>query len=238
MDGVNLGKGNFAHVELATHSVTEVKVAIKIIDTRKIKDEYVRTHLHREARLMTALRHPNIIRLYETLKAQTLYCLVTEYAPGGELLEYIKCHPDKRLGESSSRPFVRQLVSALDYLHGRNIVHRDLKMENIMLDEKKKNIKLIDFGLSNTYKSDDPLKTHCGSPEYAAPELFLPNKTYGPEIDLWSLGIIMYAMILGRLPFSTQFRDEYHRQRMLQQIQKGRKYFCVVFLNTVIICYI
>ncbi|ELT98137.1 hypothetical protein CAPTEDRAFT_128601 [Capitella teleta] len=197
------------------------QVAIKVIDTRKIKDEYVRSNLHREAGIMAKLRHPNIIRLYETLKATTLYCLVTEYCSGGELKSHIKSQENQRLTEKEARPFVRQLVSAIEYLHERGVVHRDLKMENILLDAKKKNVKLIDFGLSNVYREDDPLRTHCGSPEYAAPELFVLGKTYGPEIDIWSLGIIMYAMVLGHLPFSTPYKDEYQRQRMLQNIQKG-----------------
>ncbi|XP_064624701.1 serine/threonine-protein kinase MARK1-like isoform X2 [Lineus longissimus] len=221
MEGQTLGKGNFAKVELATHGISKCKVAIKIIDTRKIKEDYTRQNLYREARILAQIRHPNIIRLYETLKATTLYCLVTEYAAGGELLAYLKTYKDQRLSENQARPFVRQLISALHYLHERGVVHRDLKMENIMLDEKKKNIKLVDFGLSNTFSKEELLKTHCGSPEYAAPELFTSGKEYGSEIDIWSLGVIMYALVVGKLPFTTPYTDQYRRQKLLQQIQKG-----------------
>ncbi|CAH1775907.1 unnamed protein product [Owenia fusiformis] len=221
MEARTLGKGNFARVELAIHNIAHCKVAIKIIDTRKIKEDYVKTNLHREARIMAQLRHPNIIRLFETLKATTLYCLVTEFAAGGELLAYIKTQKDARLTETQARPYVRQMLSALHYLHDRDVVHRDLKMENIMLDESKKNIKIIDFGLSNIYNKEYQLKTHCGSPEYAAPELFIQGKTYGPEVDIWSLGVIMYALVVGRLPFTTPYTDQYRRQKLLQQINKG-----------------
>ncbi|XP_070556134.1 hormonally up-regulated neu tumor-associated kinase homolog A-like isoform X2 [Ptychodera flava] len=221
IDGRPLGKGNFATVELATHSITRSKVAIKVIDTKKIKEDYVRQNLHREARILAQVRHPNIIRLYETIRSSTLYCLVTEFAGGGQLLEFVRGHKDGRLTEKTARPFVRQLVSALHHLHERGIVHRDLKMENIILDEKKKNLKIVDFGLSNTFRRDAMLQTHCGSPEYAAPELFVMGTKYGSEVDIWSLGINMYAMVVGKLPFTTPFSEPQRRQKLLQQIQYG-----------------
>ncbi|XP_063396452.1 uncharacterized protein LOC134681014 isoform X2 [Mytilus trossulus] len=221
MDGKTLGKGTFGKVELATHGVTGCKVAIKIIDTRKIKEEYVQQNLHREARILGQLRHPNIIRLYETLKATTLYCLVLECAAGGDLLAYIKTHKENCLPEEKVRVYMRQLISAVHYLHERGVAHRDLKMENIMLDEKKRNIKLVDFGLSNTFTRDELMKTHCGSLEYAAPELFEMSEKYGPEIDIWALGVIMYAMLVGKLPFTTAYTDQYRRQKLFQQIERG-----------------
>ncbi|XP_041358608.1 serine/threonine-protein kinase par-1-like isoform X2 [Gigantopelta aegis] len=130
-------------------------------------------------------------------------------------------HQEYRLSEDKSRIYVRQLVSALHYLHERGVAHRDLKMENIMLDEKRKNIKLCDFGLSNTFSDQELMKTHCGSPEYAAPELFSAGEKYGKEIDIWSLGVVMYAMMVGKLPFTTPYTDQYRRIKLLQQIEKG-----------------
>ncbi|XP_061168064.1 uncharacterized protein LOC133177003 isoform X3 [Saccostrea echinata] len=221
MDCQTLGKGSFARVELATHSVTGCKVAIKIIDTRKIKEEYSRQNLHREARILAQLRHPNIIRLYETLKATTLYCLVLECALGGDLMTFIRTYKQLYLPEDKARDFFRQLVSAVHYLHERGVAHRDLKMENIMLDEKKKNIKIVDFGLSNTFNKDELMKTRCGSLEYAAPELFHPSDKYGPEVDVWAIGVITYAMVIGKLPFTTPYTDQYRRQKLLQQVEKG-----------------
>ncbi|XP_071837919.1 uncharacterized protein [Apostichopus japonicus] len=220
MEDRTLGKGNFAVVELASHIITSSKVAVKIIDRRKLKEEYMQKNLYREAKVMSKLRHPNIARLYETIKSNNLYFLVTEYVAGGDLLSYVRNQKDGYLSESRSRVYVRQLVSALHHLHERGVVHRDLKMENIILDAKRKNLKLIDFGLSNHYNTDQLLKTHCGSPEYAAPELFVTGREYGPEIDIWSFGIIVYAMVTGKLPFTAP-HTENRRQRLLQLINAG-----------------
>nr|XP_046493020.1 hormonally up-regulated neu tumor-associated kinase homolog [Neodiprion pinetum] len=163
-------------------------VAVKVIDTGAIREDYVFKNLTREARLLSKLRHPNIVRLYETIQCGSVYYLVIELATGGDLSTHIKNQPLCRLDEKTAKGYGRQLVSALEHMHSRGIVHRDLKMENIMLqDPWKERIKIVDFGLSNMYTGESLLKTHCGSPEYAAPELFVVGKRYGPEVDLWSL---------------------------------------------------
>ncbi|XP_063691162.1 MAP/microtubule affinity-regulating kinase 3-like isoform X3 [Bolinopsis microptera] len=221
-----LGKGNFARVELAAHTLISNKVAVKIIDMNNIKDDYVRRNLFREARLLRRLSHPNIIKLFETIKyttqSHTLYCLVMELAEGGELLTFVKNNNEhKRLEEAKARPFVRQLISALYYLHSKGIVHRDLKMENILLNKKKTEVKIIDFGLSNHHEVGELLSTHCGSPEYAAPELFVAGRQYGAEVDVWSLGVNMYAMLVGKLPFRSSRNHSNPRAKLLQQISAG-----------------
>lgn len=124
LTGYRLGKGNFAHVELATNRVTKTKVAMKIIDTRKLKDEYVKKNILREALLLKKVSHPNIVRLYETLKQRSFYCIVTEFVAGGELLSYLRSQYDSKLSESQARPIMRQLISALYHMHEQGIVHR------------------------------------------------------------------------------------------------------------------
>eukprot|EP00794_Sanderia_malayensis_P018287 gene18285-20110_t len=183
---------------------------------KTIKEDYVRRNILREALIMKKIEHRNIVKLYETLKHNHLYCLVTELVRGGDLRSYVQLQKTRKISENKARLFFRQLLSAVKHLHDNNIVHRDLKMDNILLNEAKNSIKLVDFGLSNSFNKDELLKTHCGSPEYAAPELFEKGCLYGPSVDIWSMGVILYAMVIGHLPFSTIHgkvvgRDDLHR---------------------------
>ncbi|EPQ04262.1 Hormonally up-regulated neu tumor-associated kinase [Myotis brandtii] len=149
------------------------------------------------------IRHPNITQLLDILETENSYYLVMELCPGGNLMHRI--YEKKRLEEAEARRYIRQLISAVEHLHRAGVVHRDLKIENLLLDEDN-NIKLIDFGLSNCagiLGHSDPFSTQCGSPAYAAPEL-LARKKYGPKIDVWSIGVNMYAMLTGTLPFTVE----------------------------------
>ncbi|KAJ3069489.1 MAP microtubule affinity-regulating kinase 1 [Podochytrium sp. JEL0797] len=194
-----VGEGSFAKVKLAVHRLTKQKVALKIIDKDKLPDEYSLKNIHREAQIMRLLDHPNIIQLYEVMETKKELYLVLEYAVGGELLDYIVARG--RLHEKEARRFFQQITSALEYCHQLNIVHRDLKAENLLLDENC-NIKITDFGLSNVFDRAKNLVTCCGSPVYSAPELIEGKKYTGPEVDCWSLGINLYAMVVGDLPFA------------------------------------
>lgn len=221
-----LGKGNFARVAEAVHTVLQSKVAIKIIDTSENRQSYVMKNLTREAKILAMLHHPCIVRLYETIQCGSMYYLVTELATGGDLCTHIKKQPLGRLNESTAKLYARQLVDALEHIHCRGIVHRDLKMDNIMLqDSQHLKIKIVDFGLSNICNNNELLNTHCGSPEYAAPELFVDGKKYGPEVDLWSLGVVFYVMVTGRLPFVSpqdgHTPSEERRQKFMIQINRG-----------------
>ncbi|XP_008195774.1 uncharacterized protein LOC661848 isoform X1 [Tribolium castaneum] len=221
-----LGKGNFARVEEAVHNVLNVKVAVKIIDIREIKEKYVVKNLHREARIMSTLNHPCIASLFQTMQlADNVYYLVTELVSGGDLCSFIIGQRYGKLEERPARVYARQFASALAHMHSYGIVHRDLKMENVMLNSSQTQIKIVDFGLSNVWTSENPLRTHCGSPEYAAPELFIAGREYGPEVDLWSLGIIFYGMVVGQLPFvggrKNQVSSQERRKRLVAQINKG-----------------
>ncbi|CAF0868718.1 unnamed protein product [Rotaria sordida] len=194
-----IGKGNFAVVKLATHCDTQQKVAIKIIDKSRL-DPSDRKKLEREIIVMKSLVHPYIIRLYEVMESKNLIYLVTEYAANGELLDLLI--REKRLSEPKAKEKFRQLVLAVEYIHSKNIVHRDLKAENLLLDGRG-NIKVADFGFANVFYPDSKLQTFCGSPPYAAPELFqcLP---YSPEkVDVWSLGVLLYVFVCGHLPFDS-----------------------------------
>ncbi|XP_036393337.1 hormonally up-regulated neu tumor-associated kinase homolog A-like [Megalops cyprinoides] len=202
--GRKLGEGSFAKVREGLHAMTGEKVAVKVIDKRKAKkDSYVTKNLRREGQIQQMIRHPNITQLLDILETENSYYLVLELCPGGNLMNHI--YEKKRLEEGEAQKYVRQLVIAVEHLHRAGVVHRDLKIENLLLDEND-NIKLIDFGLSNCagiLGYSDPFSTQCGSPAYAAPEL-LSRKKYGSKVDVWSVGVNMYAMLTGMLPFTVE----------------------------------
>ncbi|XP_076053776.1 uncharacterized protein LOC143032726 [Oratosquilla oratoria] len=192
-----IGKGNFAVVKLATHVVTKSKVAIKIIDKSKIDEENLRK-IWREIEILKKLRHQHITRLYQVMETERMIYLVTEYASHGELFDYLVDHG--KMSEPEARLKFGQIVAALNYCHQHGVVHRDLKAENLLLD-KDLNIKIADFGFSNFYTPGVLLSTWCGSPPYAAPELFQGRKYDGPKADIWSLGVVLYVLVCGSLPF-------------------------------------
>ncbi|KAM4694304.1 hormonally up-regulated neu tumor-associated kinase homolog A-like [Discoglossus pictus] len=215
--GKMINKGSFAKVMEGLHIPTGQKVAMKVIDKKKARqDSYVLKNMKREPRIHQIIKHPNIVQLYETLETENSYYMVMELCLGGDLMD--KICDKKKLEERDVRKYIRQIMSAVEHLHHHGVVHRDLKIENFLLDENC-NIKLVDFGLSNTIKtegmSQELLNTQCGSPAYAAPEL-LANKKYGPKVDVWSIGVSMFAMLTGTLPFTVEpFNIKQLHQKMV-----------------------
>uniref|UniRef100_A0A3Q3NC30 MAP/microtubule affinity-regulating kinase 3 n=1 Tax=Labrus bergylta TaxID=56723 RepID=A0A3Q3NC30_9LABR len=206
-----IGKGNFAKVKLARHTLTGREVAIKIIDKTQLNPTSLQK-LFREVSVMKTLNHPNIVKLFEVIETEKTLYLVMEYASGGEVFDYLVAHG--RMKEKEARAKFRQIVSAVEYCHQKRIVHRDLKAENLLLDADM-NIKIADFGFSNEFTPGSKLDTFCGSPPYAAPELFQGKKYDGPEVDVWSLGVILYTLVSGSLPFDGQNLKEL-RERVLR----------------------
>ncbi|KAK9738297.1 Protein kinase domain [Popillia japonica] len=192
-----IGKGNFAVVKLARHRITKTEVAIKIIDKSQLDASNLQK-VYREVDIMKRLDHPHIIKLYQVMETKNMIYLVSEYASQGEIFDYIARYG--RMSEEQARAKFWQILSAVEYCHNRNIVHRDLKAENLLLDNNNR-IKIADFGFSNYFKAGGLLSTWCGSPPYAAPEVFEGKKYTGPEIDIWSLGVVLYVLVCGALPF-------------------------------------
>ncbi|KIW68908.1 hypothetical protein, variant [Phialophora macrospora] len=197
----NIGEGSFGKVKLARHKVTGQEVAMKTISRHKLISRDMAGRIEREIQYLQLLRHPHIIKLYTVITTKTDIYMVLEYVPM-ELFDYIVKHG--RLGEAKARKLFQQIICAVEYCHRHKIVHRDLKPENLLLD-KNMNVKIADFGLSNIMTDGNFLKTSCGSPNYAAPEVIGGKLYAGPEVDVWSCGVILYVFLVGRLPFDDEF---------------------------------
>ncbi|XP_061358095.1 SNF1-related protein kinase catalytic subunit alpha KIN10-like [Gastrolobium bilobum] len=199
--GKTLGIGAFGKVKIAEHVLTGHKVAIKILNRRKIKNMEMEEKVRREIKILRLFMHHHVIRLYEVVETPADIYVVTEYVKSGELFDYIV--EKGRLHEDEARNFFQQIISGVEYCHRNMVVHRDLKPENLLLDSKS-NVKIADFGLSNIMRDGHFLKTSCGSPNYAAPEVISGKLYAGPEVDVWSCGVILYALLCGTLPFDDE----------------------------------
>lgn len=213
-----IGSGSTGKVKLGVNIRTQKKVAIKIISKKYINDpgkksketpESRKRRILREAAILNLAHHPNIVKLHDLYVTEEYYCMVFEYVDGGQMLDYIISHG--KLKELQAQKFFLQLLSAVSYCHENGIVHRDLKIENVLIDSQG-DVKLVDFGLSNFYDPSDKLKTFCGSLYFAAPELLRGILYTGPEIDVWSLGIILYVLVCGKVPFDDKSLTALHEK--------------------------
>lgn len=196
--GKTIGEGTFGKVKKGIHKLTGVPVAIKILEKDKIVDLADVERVKREIHILTRINHPNVIRLYEVIDSPKHIFLIMEFAPGGELFDYIVAKG--RVKEPEACRFFHQILNGVDYCHHQGVIHRDLKPENLLLDEIT-GIKIVDFGLGNLAPNGTLLKTACGSPCYAAPEMIAGKRYHGPGVDMWSLGVILFALVCGYLPF-------------------------------------
>ncbi|KAL2103776.1 hypothetical protein ACEWY4_000644 [Coilia grayii] len=194
-----LGKGTYGTVKKAVERRSGKTVAIKSIKKDCISDDLDRAHIQREIEIVSHLSHPNIIQMHEVFECRDKIVIVMEYASGGELYDYVQQR--QRLSETEARNLFRQITSAVHYCHKSGVVHRDLKLENILLDQNM-TVKLADFGLSNHYERGRMLDTFCGSPLYASPEIINGQPYQGPEVDCWALGVLLYALVHGSMPFN------------------------------------
>ncbi|PAV88759.1 hypothetical protein WR25_24307 [Diploscapter pachys] len=211
-----LGSGTYGKVSLAFDHKFDREVAVKLIKKSAIENKADLVRIRREIRIMSCLNHPNIIQIFEVFENKDKIILVMEYASGGELYDYVSRHGS--LPENEARRIFRQITSAVLYCHKHQIAHRDLKLENILIDHEN-GAKLADFGLSNYFSDKGLLSTFCGSPLYASPEIINGTPYKGPEVDCWSLGILLYTLVYGSMPF-----DGRDFNRMVRQIKRGAYY--------------
>ena len=210
-----LGEGNFSTVKLASHSLTGEKVAIKILEKTKVTKLEEKERINRELAIMKKLNHYNIVKLYQIVETKLTIYLIQENVPGKEFMEYLT--KKGKLKEVDACKFFHQIISGLEYMHKCGVAHRDFKPENILITKDDTVLKIIDFGLGNIYKHNQLLKTACGSPCYAPPEMIKEESYDGAKSDIWSSGIILYLMLCGKLPF-------YHEQNeiMYEKILSGK----------------
>eukprot|EP01016_Furgasonia_blochmanni_P030563 TRINITY_DN3176_c0_g1_i1.p1 TRINITY_DN3176_c0_g1~~TRINITY_DN3176_c0_g1_i1.p1 ORF type:complete len:474 (+),score=36.97 TRINITY_DN3176_c0_g1_i1:66-1487(+) len=199
--GKIIGQGSYAAVRLATDLITNQNFAMKTYDKYKLFDLIKRKNLLREIENLKALRHEKIVKLHHVIETQKQVNIFMENAGNVSLYSFLKGQTGRRLSEDKARMIFKQVVEAVDYCHSKSIVHRDLKLDNILLDEETLNIKIIDFGFSIKTENDTRMSLFCGTPSYMAPEIVCKREYLGPPVDCWSLGVILYVLVCGTYPF-------------------------------------
>ncbi|GMH51426.1 hypothetical protein TrST_g4613 [Triparma strigata] len=224
--GQTLGEGTFGKVKYAVNTETQEAVAIKVLDKEKIQQQNMGNQIKKEISIMKVVRHPNIVQLIEVLASRTKIFIVLELVTGGELFDQIV--KESRFTEDKARKYFRQLIHGLEYCNTKGVCHRDLKPENLLLDQNA-NLKISDFGLSALYTGGDEggenanrtllLHTTCGTPNYVAPEV-LEDKGYdGKKADIWSVGVILYVLLAGFLPFDEKIMSDLFRKIQAAEVQ-------------------
>ncbi|OMJ85078.1 hypothetical protein SteCoe_13663 [Stentor coeruleus] len=213
-----LGEGSYGKVRLAENIASKKSYAIKILDKAKIKQDNLIENLRQEIQIMKHINHPNVVKLHEVLSSHSKIYLVLELVTGGELLNKVK--EKGTLSEEEARFYFQQIISGVSFCEKQHVAHRDLKLENVLLDENG-GVKISDFGLSGLFKFDSTsislMHTTCGTVNYLAPEVFGNQGYDGHVADIWSCGVILYALFTGRLPF-----EDDSISRLIEKIVSGK----------------
>ena len=204
-----IGRGAFGKVNLGLHVLTGRIVAIKSFNKTKLKNEESINKIYHEINLMKNLRHNSIVKILETLETENYILIIMENISGGDLLSFVKKRT--KLNEKTARIIYKQLINSIKFIHSKGIIHRDIKLDNILIDLNN-TIKLCDFGVGKNYKKNEKLIDQCGTPAYIAPEI-LHNEDgyYGPPVDIWSSGVVLYAMLSGNVPFKANNIKDLHQ---------------------------
>jgi len=208
--GRQIGRGAYAVVKEATHKNKPGRFAMKIYDKYQLWDPQKKRNVTREIDILKKLDHENIVKLFETIDGHKQLFLVFEMIRGGSLYSYIRGKEGRKLDENEAKRIFAQIVDAMRYCHHKGVVHRDLKLENLLLDENK-NVKIIDFGFSTCTQPNTKLHMFCGTPSYMPPEIVNKRDYYGPPADIWSLGVLLYAMLSGKFPFKGVTEKDLYR---------------------------
>ena len=205
--GKQIGQGAYAIVRIGLHKPTNKKVAMKIYKKHKLEEPNRRKSVKREIKLMEKMNHSHIIQLFEIIDTQKYVILIMEYIGGGSLHGYLKSKPNRRLEEMDAKRIIKEIVEGLRYCHSRCITHRDIKLENLLLDDDDK-MKIIDFGFSTCVPNEKKIKIFCGTPSYMAPEIVLKTEYCGPPADIWAIGVLMFSILCGSFPYRGATDEE------------------------------
>ena len=203
-----IGKGAFGKVTLGVHKLTGKQVAIKTIEKNYMQDDFSKRKVFQEVYLLKKIKHSNVIRLLEVFESSKHLLMVMEYAGGGDLLRLIK--RKGKLQESDAKFIFKQIAYGLAHIHCRSVIHRDIKLDNILLDCEK-GVKICDFGVSKIIKKGQVIQEQCGTPAYLAPEIIIDKGYEGFFVDVWSLGVLLFAMLCGTVPFKASNLDDLHK---------------------------
>lgn len=206
--GKRIGQGAYAVVRVGLHKVLNQKIAVKIYEKFKLLEPNRRKSVKREIKIMERVDHECLAKLYEAFESHKQVFLIMEYVNGGSLHGYLKGKPNRQMAEIEAKYVWQQVVFAINYLHSMQVTHRDIKLENILLDETRTRVKLIDFGFSTWFPHEKKVKIFCGTPSYMAPEIVSKIEYSGPPADVWALGVLLYALLCGRFPFKGQSDKE------------------------------
>lgn len=210
-----IGRGAYAVVKSARCTKDNKIVAIKIYDKLKTLTPSRKKNVDREIKILERLEHPSIVKLFHTIETKKSLNLIMEHISGCSLIAYLKKRPKKRLDESEARRIFIQILSALEYCHSLNITHRDIKLENILIDTSH-TVKIIDFGFSTCFSNEKKISLFCGTPSYMSPEIVGKYEAFGPPSDIWAAGVVLYVLLTGVFPFKAP-----HTRELYSKIQKG-----------------
>ena len=214
-----LGFGSFATVKLATFRGDNNNYAIKTYEKYKLVDSKVRKNVAREISLMKKLHHPSVIKLITSIETSKQIHLIMEYTTSTSLNGYLKTKVGRKISESEARILFRQLTEGICYLHELSIIHRDIKMENILVDTDTKQIKIIDLGFAIQVPDDKNMTIICGTPSYMAPEIIGKQGYKAKPTDVWALGIVLYYMLCGSVPFKGNDEKEIYKKIMKTKLE-------------------
>jgi MAP/microtubule affinity-regulating kinase len=211
-----LGQGSYAIVKLATNKLNDEQVAIKVYEKFRLSDPRKMKNVRREISILQHMNHPNIIKLHDSFDTNKQIYLIMEYIGKNSLHAFIKSKPNRRIEDAEAKKIFIQICKGISYCHSKSIVHRDLKLENILISDDK-TVKLIDFGFSIVSAADKTLNIFCGTPSYMAPEIVSKKNYKGQATDCWALGILLYILLCGAFPFRG-----YDDRDLFGKIKRGK----------------